>query len=189
MFSSNYPYREWGGEMKHYTKEEIEAVEKLMNEAKNRVMYRKYLVVSLHMKGHTNLRIAEMLNLDKNTVGVYINSYNARGADGLVAKKPPGRPRFLTEEQEQKLYKTIKEKTPDEVGFTGVMHWTAKIACDWVLKEFGVAYRPNGMLEMFHRLKLSYTRPTYVLAKADPKKQEQFKEDFEGVKKTPERGD
>jgi len=37
---------------------------------------------------------------------------------------------------------------------------------------------------MFHRLKLSYTRPTYVLAKADPEKQKQFREDFETVKKT-----
>ena len=30
---------------------------------------------------------------------------------------------------------------------------------------------------------LSYTRPTYVLAKADKQKQEQFVQDFEKVKK------
>ena len=42
----------------------------------------------------------------------------------------------------------------------------------------------NGTLGLFHRLNLSYTRPTYALAKADPKKQEEFKEKFKKVKKT-----
>jgi len=39
------------------------------------------------------------------------------------------------------------------------------------------------MLDLFNRLNLSYTRPTYVLAKADAGKQEQFKETFEDIKK------
>ena len=33
------------------------------------------------------------------------------------------------------------------------------------------------------RLNLSYTRPTYVLAKSDKEKQEKFKQDFELLKK------
>lgn len=36
---------------------------------------------------------------------------------------------------------------------------------------------------MLHRLNLSYTRPTYVLKKADKEKQEEFKVTFEGLKK------
>jgi len=38
------------------------------------------------------------------------------------------------------------------------------------------------MLDALHRLGLSYTRPTYTLAKADPQKQEEFKKDFEFLK-------
>ena len=34
-----------------------------------------------------------------------------------------------------------------------------------------------------NRLNLSYTRPTYVLAKSDKEKQEKFKQDFEVLKK------
>jgi putative transposase len=135
------------------------------------------------MIGYSNLKIAEMMKLNKNTVGIYINTYNEQGPDGLIPMKSPGRPPFLTEEQVQILYGTIRDKTPDEVGFNGVMHWTAKLACLWVEKEFGVKYAVNGMLELFHRINLSYSRPTYVLAKADPEKQGKFKEDFEGVKK------
>lgn len=184
---SNYPYREWGGKMKRYTQEEIDALEKLLQTSKNRVMYRKFLVVHLHMKGHTNLQIADMLGLNKNTVGIYINTYHTQGADGLMPKKSPGRPKKLTMDQEQKLYETIREKTPDDVGFNGMMNWTANLACHWVQREFQVHYHVNGMLELFHRLNLSYTRPTYVLAKANPEKQEQFRRDFEEVKKTPKR--
>lgn len=39
------------------------------------------------------------------------------------------------------------------------------------------------MAEVLYRLNLSYIRPTYVLAKADKKKQEQFKNNFEELKK------
>lgn len=41
----------------------------------------------------------------------------------------------------------------------------------------------RGMTEVLYRLNLSYTRPTYVLAKADKKKQEQFKNNFKELKK------
>ena len=34
------------------------------------------------------------------------------------------------------------------------------------------------------RLNLSYTRPTYVLAKSDKEKQERFKQDFEVLTNT-----
>jgi len=36
---------------------------------------------------------------------------------------------------------------------------------------------------VFYRLKLSYTRPTYMLARADPVKQEEFKQRLEQIKK------
>jgi transposase len=169
--------------MKRYTKEEIETIRKLLRTTKNKVMHRKYLVLRLHMKGLTNTRISEILDLDKHTVGIYIKTYNTSGIEGLIPKKSPGRPSFITKEQEQQLYQTIINKTPDEVGFEGIMNWTAKIACLWVHKEFSVEYKIDGMLVVFRRLNLSYTRPTYVLAKADPEKQKQFKEDFEVVKK------
>ncbi len=173
--------------MKHYTQQDIETVEDLMKATKSRVMYRKYLVIRLHMTGHSNLSIAEMTGLNKNTVWIYINAYNERGSEGLIPKKQTGRPKRLTDEQEKTLFETIKNKTPDEVGFSGIMNWTAKIAREWIRREFGVEYHINGVLEMFYRLNLSYTRPTYVLANADPQKQEQFRQDFEEGKKTPKR--
>jgi len=172
--------------MRSYTQEEIQSMRQLERTTKNTVMKRKYLSICLHMEGYTNKRIAKIVGVNEMTVGIYVNTYKKSGIEGLVPQKSPGRPRLLTDEQEQRLYETIKEKTPNEVGFEGIMNWTAKIACFWVLREFKVQFSINGMLDLFHRLNLSYTRPTYVLAKADPKKQKQFIEDFQALKKTTE---
>jgi putative transposase len=50
-------------------------------------------------------------------------------------------------------------------------------------QEFGVLYSDRGTRELLYHLELSFTAPTYTLAKADPAKQEAFKQDFEELKK------
>jgi putative transposase len=172
---------------KKYPKEEVNVIRKLLRTTKKIVMYRKYLVIRLHMKGLTNQYIANIVDLDRQTVGIYIKTYKEFGVDGLIPKKSPGRPTFLTPEQEKQVYESISKKTPEDVGFDGVKNWTAKFACLWVSQEFGIQYSVNGMLDLFNRLNLSFTRPTYVLANADPEKQKQFVENFNDVKKTVER--
>jgi transposase len=159
-------------------------MKRLMRKTKDTVMYRKYQSILLHMKGYPNTKIAEIVEVDRKTVGRYVIQFKTGGVENLVPKKPPGRPSLLNKYQEQELYIAISNNTPDEMGFDGIKNWTSKIASEWVFRKFGVRYSINGMLDLFHRLNLSYTRPTYVLAKADPEKQKQFIEDFEDIKKT-----
>jgi len=168
-----------------YAKADIKEMKRLLRKTKDAVMYRKYQSILLHMKGYSNTQIAELVEVERKTVGRYVNNFKISGIDGLIPKKKTGRPSFLNKCQEQELYITISNSTPEEVGFDGIKNWTAKIACEWVFRKFDVRYSINGMLDLFHRLDLSYTRPTYVLAKADPEKQAQFLADFEGIKKTP----
>ena len=55
----------------------------------------------------------------------------------------------------------------------------------YVEREWGVTYTVRGMSLLMERLGLSYTRPTYTLAKADPEKQRVFLEEtFPDLKKT-----
>jgi len=81
------------------------------------------------------------------------------------------------------LYEVMTTKTPDEVGFGRRKNWNANIARKWVSDNFNVEYSSRGMLQVLHRLNLSYTRPTYTLAKADLQKQQAFKSEFEVLKK------
>jgi len=158
-----------------------------MKETKSKRLYLRYHVVSLHLKGYMNKEIAGMVGLCQHTVGNYINAYKAGGIAGLVMGKSTGAPRFLTTEQEQQLFSVITTKTPDQVGIPKRKNWDTPAARQWVKKSFAVEYSARGMLKVLHRLNLSYTRPTYTLAKADPQKQEEFKAEFAALKKTPRR--
>lgn len=85
------------------------------------------------------------------------------------------------------VYSTIINKTPDNLGFESKKNWTIEIVRQWVIREFGIEMCHKGIAVVLHRLNLSYTRPTYVLKKADKEKQEKFKNDFDTLKKTCQR--
>ena len=164
---------------------EIQAVKKAIRENKSLRMHKRYMVILHHLKGHLNTEIAEMELLCTITVGRYINNYKKYGLDGLILHHSTGAPRLLSDEQEKALVETITNNTPDEVGFIARKNWTIELIRQWVINTFSVTFSHRGMADVLYRLNLSYTRPTYVLANADPIKQEQFKEDFEVLKKTP----
>lgn len=81
------------------------------------------------------------------------------------------------------MLEVITTKTPEDVGFESKRNWTIELIRQWVIREFNIEMSHRGIAYVLERLNLSYTRPTYVLAKADPKKQEEFKNDFESLKK------
>jgi putative transposase len=101
----------------------------------------------------------------------------------LELGESPGRPSFLTKEQENQVRKLLVDRRPSDVGFPSEMNWTAPLLRDWIQREFNVKYSERGTRKLLHLLGFSFTKPTYTLALADSEKQEQFKQDFEMVKK------
>ena len=166
-------------------KDTIALLKKLAKKAKDAKLRRRYDIVRLNLQGRTKKDIASIM--DMSTQGIYniLNCYEKNGIDGLQPGHSTGRKKKLTEEQEKILLKTISEKLPKEVGLAPFCNWTAPLACRFVTSEFGVKFSERGMRDVFYRLGLSYTRPTYVLAKADPEKQAEFKESLDELKKTP----
>jgi transposase len=169
--------------------EKITDIKVAMKETKNIRMYKRYLVVLKHLEGNSNVAIAKMVSLEQHAVGDYIRNYKANGLTGLEMKHNTGAPRKLSKEQETLLFETITNRTPDEVGFESRKNWTIEIARQWIINTFAVNHSHRGTHEVLRRLNLSYTRPTYVLKKADKEKQEEFKVTFEGLKKTYQWGD
>lgn len=165
------------------TDAEIQQLKGAMKNNKDKNMHVRYLVIYNHLKGFQNIEISKMVGLCQHTVGTYIRKYKAQGLAGLVPAPKPGAPRQLTKEQEQILLETISTKTPDELGFQYKKNWNAILVMQWVNKHFHVQYSHSGMLVVLHRLNMSFTRPTYTLANADPVKQEEFRLKFESLKK------
>lgn len=59
--------------------------------------------------------------------------------------------------------------TPKEAGVDINVNWNTRIMRDFINQEFGKEISMNGILRMLKRFGFSFTRPTYVLAKADKK--------------------
>jgi putative transposase len=165
------------------TEEKINELSKAIKIEKNAKQKRRYNTVLLYLKGYTLSQIADIYDMAEQTIRNNITLYKKDGIEGLKIKKKPGRTKKLTDEQEKELYTIIETQTPNDVGFAPFMNWTAPIVCKLVEKKYNVKFSERGMRNLFDRIKLSYTRPTYTLEKADPEKQEIFKSEFEIVKK------
>ena len=100
-----------------YASNDLQAVNRLMKQTKDKRLYERYLCVSLHLSGETPARIAGILQRGTDTVKTYIKKYQAKGLEGLQMQHSPGRPARLTAEQEQELYQILVEKRPADVGF------------------------------------------------------------------------
>ena len=154
-----------------------------MKETRDKRLYERYQCIYLLLSGESRKDIAKIINRGLDTICSYVKTYSAFRLKGLEMKHSPGRPTQLTAEQEQELYKTIVEKSPADVGFPATMNWTSNLVRNWIKQQFQVQYSERGARELLYRLGFSYTRPTYKLAKAEPVKQEAFKQEFEGLKK------
>ena len=143
-----------------------------------------YDAVLLFMEGYPRKQISQILHIPLRTVSDHISHYKKGGIEALVLIKQPGAPRKLSDAQEAELLSVISTKTPQEAGVAVFANWTAALACAFVEQRFGVSFSTRGMLNLFQRLGLRYTRPTYTLNKANPEKQEEFRKTFETLKKT-----
>lgn len=166
------------------THAELEKVTEAMKQAKERRMYERFQAIYLYLKGTSMTAIAEILNRNRMTVSSYIRAYESGGLAALQVKHSSGAPTRLTKEQQEQLKQTVAYSVPHEVGFTAKHNWTLDLIAAYVEREWGYRYSLRGISKVMERLGLSYTKPTYTLAAADPEKQHHFAETtFPNLKK------
>lgn len=151
----------------------------------DRRMFERYQVIHLQLMGYNQKDICSIVARSNKTVSSYIKSYRENGLKGLDMGKSPGAPRKLTENQEHELVQIVAYKTPHEAGFENHYNWTLSIISDFIQREWKQTYTLRGVSRLLEDLGLSYTRPTYILKKADLIKQTEFKnETFPALKKS-----
>jgi transposase len=164
-------------------------IERRMKKEKDRRMFERYQAVYLFTQGKTRKEIAVIIGRNEKTVSEYIRAYQKDGIDGLQMNHSPGAPRRLTSGQEEQFKLTVVEHLPHEAGFPSKFNWTLNLMGEYIKREFQVTYSLQGVADLANRLNLSYTKPTYTLAAADPIKQQLFREvTFPELKKTRNRG-
>jgi transposase len=169
---------------KPLTEEQKEELLNAMKSSKITREYRRLQAIYLYSSGNEVGEIARITQHVPSTISRLYTAYREKGLSSIPDAPRDGRPHRLSSEQEAAIKEVILYKKPADVGFAANFNWTAGIVAEYILREFKVRYSIKGTTIILKRLNLSFTRPTYTLAKADPQKQEQFREDFAKVKKT-----
>ncbi|WP_408606448.1 IS630 family transposase [Anaerocolumna jejuensis] len=169
--------------MMRASQEELNLIKKAMDSEKKVRVFKRYQALYLFLSGKTRKEVAQIVGVSPNTVTNVYTAYKTEGLAGIVDKPILGRPTRLTNEQQAELKLVILSKIPSEVGFPAEFNWTAGLIGKYIKCKYNYDYSIRGITKMLDRMGLSYTRPTYVLAKADKQKQEQFVQDFAKVKK------
>ena len=102
---------------------------------------RRRMAVEKYREGWTQAAIADFLDVHAVTVARWMARHRQEGDAGLAAKPTPGRPRFLTPDQEHQVLGWLAEK-PTAHGFRTDL-WTARRVADLIRRRFGVQYHPD----------------------------------------------
>jgi transposase len=97
-------------------------------------------------QGYTNLDIASILMVCKETITAWLDTFEQEGLEALCRMEAGGSDAYLSAEQIKALTKELDKHT---------FH-SAKQVAAWVEEQFGVLYSERGMQELLKRL--GYTR-------------------------------
>ena len=130
-------------------------------------------VIYLRANGLTQLRVAEMLGICRDTVAEYENRYEAGGIDALKDFKWGGRPRYLSDSQLDSLCKLLQEGATAH-GWPNDL-WTARRVRELIGRRFNVGVS-LGHTSYILKNYLGWTsqRPTTQLWERDEKKIERW---------------
>ena len=151
---------------------------------KDASLHARVTAVRLVMEGYLGKDVAKMVNLCRQSVALYVSRFNEGGIDRLLDRRlPPGRMPFLTEEQQQEIRQLVLTTTPVEIGWGIASSWNTRLLQSYIQQTYGVSMSREGIRKLLHRLRLSWTRPTYKLVKGDPVLQAAFEKELEFIKK------
>jgi len=96
--------------------------------------------VRLSRRGETNTAIAEILGVNRRTVGLWLQRYAVAGARALQAKRrgrKVGEQRTLTPDQEAVVQRLLVDKTPDQLKLTFAL-WSRQAVRELLRVRFAI---------------------------------------------------
>jgi len=118
---------------------------------------RRFLAVRRVAEGLAPAHVARVLGVHVETVRLWVRTHRSGGDDALRGTPHPGRPPFLTPDQEARVRSWLTQK-PTDHGFRTDL-WTAARVAQLIRDRFGVAYHPNYLREWLTRRGYSPQKP------------------------------
>lgn len=127
---------------------------------------RRKLAIRKVLGGRTQADVADFLGVHPVTVAKWMKAYRAGGEEAVAAKPVPGRPRFLTDEQEAEVRSWLLTK-PTAFGFRTDL-WTAARVAQLIRDRLGVTFHPNYLREWLTKRGYSPQKPARRVRQRDP---------------------
>jgi transposase len=109
------------------------------------------------LRGQSQAEVARSFGVHSVTIAKWMARHRREGDAGLAAKPTPGRPRFLTPEQDQQVRIWLSEK-PTAHGFPTDL-WTARRVAELIRRRLGITFNPNYLRAWLTQRGYSPQRP------------------------------
>jgi transposase len=116
------------------------------------------LAVKRVLAGESQVSVAASLEVDKHTVSKWMRRFRSDGESGLASRKASGRPRTLSEKQQEHLRRIIVGKNPRQLNF-GPALWTLNLVGALIEQLFGVVHHASTVSRLLHALGLTPQKP------------------------------
>ncbi|MFZ1977347.1 MAG: winged helix-turn-helix domain-containing protein [Bacteroidota bacterium] len=171
----------------HGTKKKIRKLVELSKQAMREGAYRvanRLRAVAFNMEGKSAPVIAEILNVHRSKVSIWLQNWQKEGKDGILEGHRSGRPSCISQSQKRKLSE-ILDSGPVAYGFSSGV-WTSPMVARVIEEEFSIAYHPAHVSRLLHGLGFSVQRPKKILAQADQAAQSRWiRYKYPNIKKKP----
>jgi len=142
----------------------IERLQEQERRMKNANMAKRIAVIRLIMQGYLGIQVAELLNVHRETVSIYVQKFRQGGMDALLERHyAPGRKPYLSPDEERELRKMLEEGTPADEGYGIETSWNTRIIQHVLEEKFSVTMSRGGICDMLHRWGFRYTRTMRIL--------------------------
>ncbi len=119
--------------------------------------------------------ICEQLEINKNSLYLFVRIYLAEGFTGVCRRTTRNHKTRLTTEQELSFKQTLLSKAPFECALEGNL-WTGELLRQLIKEKFGIDYQ-SGIYDLLDRLNPSHQKAHSDYQNADKNEQLQFIED------------
>lgn len=134
-----------------YTPEGLEAV---AASSKDKAQVRRLRAIAAVLKGISRREAAAIGGMQRQTLRDWVQRFNAEGPDGLVSRKPCGRPAKLSAGQKRELIAFLTSKAAKESY--PVARWRLADVAVIVRDRYGVKLNEISLSRMLRSLGLDY---------------------------------
>ncbi len=137
--------------------------------------------MQLLVTGVTRAQVCQALVVSERSLRSWINAFNARGIDGLIVQKRPGRTAILHGEQAEQFARLIAEPEHAERTF-----WTAKAFHGYLSDTYQVACSYETVVRFFHRQGFALKVPQPWPDRQDEAQREAFRQQLQELSQKPD---